>query len=147
MFKTAVVFKQSQPTNNDFVLYAVGSHIIYQKCRANNRFLVARYRLCVCASGSVITKIFRFFTLINISFLHLGQNKGKFFNSVSERILMRVLLLQKGHNNHSKSPIEALCIIFLIATPNNNVQTEFTVLCLPRFFCHSNRSSIICCNR
>ena len=47
---------------------------------------------------------------------------------------MRVLLLQKGHNNHSKSPIKALCIIFLIATPNNNVQTEFTVLCLPRFF-------------
>ena len=28
--------------------------------------------------------------------MHLGQNKGKFFNSVSSRILLRVLLPQTG---------------------------------------------------
>lgn len=39
-------------------------------------------------------------TVIRVSCLHLGQNKGKFFNSVSSRNLIRVLLLQTGHNSH-----------------------------------------------
>jgi len=57
--------------------------------------------------------------LISISRLHLGQNSGKFLSSMSKRILMRVLLLQEGHNNHSKFPIEASCITFLITILNN----------------------------
>ena len=58
------------------------------------------YRLCVNASGSVITEIFKFFTLIRFSCLHFGQYSGKFFISVSSRILNRVLLLHTGHKIH-----------------------------------------------
>ena len=47
------------------------------------RFISCDYRLCVNASGSVITEIFNFFTLIRFSCLHFGQYSGKFFISVS----------------------------------------------------------------
>ncbi len=50
------------------------------------RFISCDYRLCVNASGSVITEIFKFFTLIRFSCLHFGQYRGKFFISVSSRI-------------------------------------------------------------
>ena len=59
------------------------------------------YRLCVLASGSLITDIFSCFTLIIVSCLHLGQNSGKFSSTVSLSILTRVLLPQTGHNIHS----------------------------------------------
>ena len=64
------------------------------------RFISCDYGLCVNASGSVITEIFRFFTLIRFSCLHFGQYSGKFFISVSSRILNRVLLLHTGHKIH-----------------------------------------------
>ena len=48
------------------------------------------YRLCVFASSSVITEILSCITLIRLSFLHFGQNKGKFLSSVSLFILLRV---------------------------------------------------------
>lgn len=65
------------------------------------------YRLCVLASGSLITDIFSCRTLINISCLHFGQNRGKFSRIVSPRILIRVLFLQTGHNIHLFSSIMA----------------------------------------
>ena len=46
----------------------------------------ADYRLCVCASGSLITVIFNLWTLIRFSCLHFGQYKGKFLSTVSSRI-------------------------------------------------------------
>ena len=64
-------------------------------------FLSACYRLCVCASGSLITDILSCFTLISVSCLHFGQNNGKFLSSVSSCNLIRVLLLQTGHSSHS----------------------------------------------
>lgn len=64
------------------------------------RFISCDYGLCVNASGSVITEIFRFFTLIRFFCLHFGQYSGKFFISVSSRILNRVLLLHTGHKIH-----------------------------------------------
>lgn len=65
----------------------------------------ACYRLCVCASGSLITMVFNSFTLIRVSCLHFGQNRGKFSSTVSMRILIRVLLLQTGHKTHSVLPM------------------------------------------
>lgn len=59
------------------------------------------YRLCVLASGSVMVEILNFFRLIIISCLHLGQNRGKFSNTVFSSNFIRVLPLQIGHNNHS----------------------------------------------
>ena len=53
------------------------------------------------ASGSVITVTCKLLTFIRFSCLHLGQNKGKFFNIVSFLILSRVLLPQTGHRIHS----------------------------------------------
>lgn len=80
------------------------------KKRADNRKLKsACYRLCVFASGSLITDIFNCFTLISVSCLHFGQNSGKFSSTVSLRILIRVLLLQIGHN------IKSVCFIVLIS--------------------------------
>ena len=58
------------------------------------------YWLCVVASGSLITIILNCCTLINVSFLHFGQNSGKFSRIVSLRSFNRVLLLHSGHNTH-----------------------------------------------
>lgn len=58
------------------------------------------YRLCVLASGSLITNIFNCLTLIRVSCLHFGQNRGKFSSIVSSRIFNRVLLPQTGHIIH-----------------------------------------------
>ena len=38
---------------------------------------------------------------MSISCLHLGQQRGKFSSTVSNRTFNLVLLLQIGHNNHS----------------------------------------------
>ena len=75
------------------------------------------YRLCVLASGSLITDIFSCFTLIIVSCLHLGQNSGKFSSTVSSRILTRVLLPQTGHNIHSYvDTLLSLYLNFLLTT-------------------------------
>ncbi len=70
------------------------------------------YRLCVCASGSLITDIFNCRTLIRASCLHLGQYNGKFIRMVSSRSRSLVLLLQIGHRsqfslctNHTSNPM------------------------------------------
>ena len=65
------------------------------------RFISCDYRLCVNASGSVITVVLNCFTLIIISRLHFGQYSGKFSSTVLSQILILVLLLQLGHNSHS----------------------------------------------
>ena len=49
------------------------------------------------ASGSSMTEIFILVTLITVSLLHFGQNKGKFLITVSIVILVLVLFLQTGH--------------------------------------------------
>ena len=64
-------------------------------------FHLACYRLCVCASGSLITDILSCFTLISVSCLHFGQNSGKCSSTVSSLIFKRVLLLQIGQSTHS----------------------------------------------
>lgn len=64
------------------------------------------YRLCVVASGSRTVVIWLFFTFIMTSFLHFGQNSGKFLNSVSSLIMTRVLLAHIGHNIH-----RCVCIV------------------------------------
>ena len=61
------------------------------------------YRLCVCASGSLITDIFSCRAEINVSCLHLGQYNGKFSRTVSSRIFNRVLQPQTGHKTHCSS--------------------------------------------
>ena len=67
----------------------------------NSRPKAAGYRLCVYASGSLITDIFSSLTHISVSCLHFGQNSGKFLSTVSMRIFVRVLLLQIGQLIHS----------------------------------------------
>ena len=49
------------------------------------------YRLCVFASVSLITNVFNCRTVMSVSCLHFGQNKGKFSSTVSSRTLRRVL--------------------------------------------------------
>ncbi len=61
------------------------------------------YRLCVSASGSLITVIFSFCTFTMLSCLHLGQKRGKFFSSVSSLTIIRVLLLHTGHKSQVAS--------------------------------------------
>ena len=58
------------------------------------------YRLCVLASGSLITDIFNFRMLISVSCLHFGQKRGKFLSSVSSRIFILVLFPHIGHKIH-----------------------------------------------
>ena len=52
------------------------------------------------ASGSLMILICKFLTSINVSCLHFGQKRGYFFNSVSSRILVRVLPPHIGHTIH-----------------------------------------------
>ena len=68
--------------------------------RTDNRDYLTSYRLCICASGSLITDIFCLCTLIRVSCLHFGQNNGKFNSVVSCRSFIRVLFWQTGHNSH-----------------------------------------------
>ena len=51
---------------------------------------------CVLASGCLVSMI-KFFALIILSCLHLGQNRGKVTNSVSHSICKRVLAPHHGH--------------------------------------------------
>ena len=103
------------PTSNGFVFIAIcqQSYSIKQLSKRKEpitaNYKSACYRLCVFASGSLITDIFNCFTLISVSCLHFGQNSGKFSSTVSLRILIRVLLLQIGHN------IKSVCFIVLIS--------------------------------
>lgn len=59
------------------------------------------YRLCVYASGSLITVILMCFMLISASCLHFGQNSGKFSSTVPSLSFKRVFLLQTGQSTHS----------------------------------------------
>lgn len=91
-------------TNNRFFLF--GRHS--QKIKADNRGYTSNYRLCVLqfygscvfASGSLIILILNFFAFTKVSFLHLGQKRGKFLSSVSSRNFILVLLLHIGHSTH-----------------------------------------------
>lgn len=56
----------------------------------------------------LMTIIFNFLTSIKFSCLHLGQKRGKFFNSVSARICNLVLFPQTGQRIHCKVCIESL---------------------------------------
>jgi branched-subunit amino acid transport protein len=94
----------------------------FHKERAHNCDFTHGYRLCILASGSLITNIFSCFTLIIVSCLHLGQNSGKFSSTVSTPILTRVLLPQIGHNIHSylhtlPSPYLMLLLTAMILMP------------------------------
>ena len=90
-----------------FPLVGAGSHHILKKRTDNHKWIhLVHYRLCVCASGSLITDIFSCRAEINVSCLHLGQYNGKFSRNVSSRIRTLVLEPQTGHNIH-------FCIITL----------------------------------
>ena len=54
------------------------------------------------AAGS-ITLTLKSLTSISVSFLHFGQDKGNFLNSVYFSNLIRVLFLQTGDSNHCVS--------------------------------------------
>ena len=82
-------------------MLAVAPLIIGYKKEPITAFLTyACYRLCVCASGSLITEILNCVTLISVSCLHFGQKRGKFSSTVSSRIFNLVLLSQIGQNAH-----------------------------------------------
>ena len=78
-------------------------------------FLICNYRKSRCsvrlkthqfigsaskASGSLMTVICKFLASINVSCLHFGQKRGYFLNSVSTRIMVRVLPPQIGQKIH-----------------------------------------------
>jgi hypothetical protein len=99
--------KQRKPRGKDSVLIDTPL-----KSKADNCDYLTSYRLCVFASGSLITVIFSSRKLIKVSCLHLGQNRGKFSSTVSSRILLRVLLSHTGHISHS--------ILQMTSTPLNH---------------------------
>ena len=53
-------------------------------------------RVIGSASGSLITEILNYVTLISVSCLHFGQKRGKFSSTVYSRIFNLVLLWQIG---------------------------------------------------
>lgn len=71
------------------------------------------HRLCVFASGSCITSILLCIMLTKLSFLHLGQYRGKFSNTVSCLTLILVFPQQTGQRIHSDSIFCARAILLL----------------------------------
>ena len=87
----------------------------------------------------MINLVCSYFTVISISCLHFGQNSGKFFSTVSERILIRVLFLQTGHNIHSilhkqYSSCIYLSLSMVIKIPS--IASEYEILKYTLFFCN-----------
>ena len=91
------------PTKTPFFLFGglVKFYIHVKKEPMTYEVISQVHRLCVYASGSLITDIFSSLTHISVSCLHFGQNSGKFLSTVSMRIFVRVLLLQIGQLIHS----------------------------------------------
>ena len=81
--------------------YCAMQQKLLKKIEPITAFQTACYRLCVFASGSLMTEIFSCTTLIKICCLHFGQYSGKFSSIVSSRICNLVLLTHIGHNTHS----------------------------------------------
>ena len=103
-FKTAA--SRSKAEQNGLVVYASAAIIKRNEPIIRIPLSATGYRLCVYASGSLITVVFNFVTLISVICLHLGQNKGNLFNSVSALICTLVLLPQTGQRIKS-----VFCII------------------------------------
>ena len=107
-FKTAagicILSARKQPARQRFFLSpsgGAGCRCVLDKKTDNHKGSdLVCYRLCVCASGSLITDIFSCRAEINVSCLHLGQYNGKFSRTVSSRIFNRVLQPQTGHKTH-----------------------------------------------
>ena len=80
-FKTAASRRKAE--QNGLVVYASAAIIERKEPIIRIPLLATGYRLCVYASGSLITVILNCVILIRVTCLHFGQNRGKFFNSVS----------------------------------------------------------------
>lgn len=97
-------------SNNGFIRQRLpASDSNYQKKKPiTMRIKLIGCRLCVLASGSLITDICSCFMQIKVSCLHFGQYSGKFINPVSSRIFNLVLLPHIGHiihcSPHTKPP-------------------------------------------
>lgn len=97
-------FLDSKTAHRTPFFYLVGCPYLYIKKEPTNYDYTSQvYWLCVCASGSRITAICKFFASINVSCLHFGQKRGKFFISISNRILTQVLFLYIGQCTHCTS--------------------------------------------
>ena len=88
------------PRGGFFLFCRWADHRGYKNRADNIRGLPQCYRLCVLASGSLITEIFCCRTLISVSCLHFGQYSGNRSSTVSYRIRSRVLLPHTGHIIH-----------------------------------------------
>ena len=64
-------------------------------------------RLCALASGSLLIVIFSFTMFALVSFLHFGQNNGKFNNTVSSYTFVFVRCLQFGQGIHADLSINS----------------------------------------
>jgi len=89
--------------------------LIHSKQRTDKLWLLTSSSTLRLCSGSLITERLNCVTLIKISRLHLGQNSGKFRSSVSDRILMRVLLPQTGHNNYLNCSFPSWFMVLILA--------------------------------
>ena len=98
-FKTAASRRKAE--QNGLVVYASAAIIERKEPIIRIPLLATGYRLCVYASGSLITVILNCVILIRVTCLHLGQNREKFFNSVSSLICTLVLFLQIGQRINS----------------------------------------------
>src|SRR5699024_7157204 len=84
--------------------------------KADNRIFIcvlSALRLCVWLFDNCGIQMF---TLIKVSCLHLGQNSGKYFSSVSPRIFSLVLFPQTGQRNHSEIGISQLKFLYPLKT-------------------------------
>ena len=79
------------------------------------------YRLYDALSGSTDNLIFIFPTSIIDSFLHLGQNIGKFFKIVSRLIFVHVLHLHSGQCIHPFSSTQKKSVFCIFISPSSYI--------------------------
>ena len=95
---------QNRPPKHRFFIWWVRPTYVI-KNRADDLWEISQvHRLCVYASGSLMTVMCSFSASIKHSRLHFGQKSGKFSRMVSSRIFIRVLQLQAGHKTQSSLP-------------------------------------------
>jgi hypothetical protein len=68
------------------------------KNRADDLWLFTNHRLCVFASGSFTISISQFLTLMSVSHLHLGQNRGKLINRVFSYFITCLVSTNRTYN-------------------------------------------------
>lgn len=127
------------------ILTGSGGRFLYKQKAAERRTCgrMQVHWLCGLAAGPLTIIIFDLWTSISVSFLHFGQNTGKFFISVSARILSRVFSPQTGHLIQIVSSIFTQPTPFILSGVAFSHITNWSFAALEQKICFCDRIRLV----